>query len=649
MKYELGDPVKPELASAIKGWTNDTVMSESAALTTAVNEAIRSEAIAWFSSPYCKIWPKDRSKGLVTPNPNYLQHKIQAVINRCEELGLPIRILGLKPRQRGSTTFFSAVDYCRLRRKSANACVIGGQLSQTNEVMGMLKTYNQNDRFNWGNTGEIGAKEGRWSNGSQLKLETAGDRLAGIGGTLQVLHATETARWATYGVANAAEVLANIVKCVPVLPDTMIILESTAEGAVGDFYQRWLIAIDAEDFLSGEKTLQPGQYVRVFAPWFEFDDSAMRLTEEQKREIELTLDAEEEYMGERELIEVYGQRDEDGVLRLGESVVEYDVWEQLAWRRYAIREECKRDRNIFDRDYPKDWQTAFQRSGGLVFNQTGLAKIRRRQKLVTPQHGIIEDVVRGASFGQATARRHAFRPSEVGEAKVTIFEKPIPGARYILAVDTMTGETQVGGLDPDRHSAIVTRAGYWDSKGRWNKMATAARVVPCRWDIDVLADAVWRLSRYYGPNTGCKIAIEMNQDRGLTELLKLKGADLYVREQFNQREQRMTKALGYQTNDKTRKVLIERLATLIREWDSPGSGIDIWCPHALDQCQNFVRKTNGREEAAEGWHDDDVIALALAATLIEHATTFHPDVGGFVGIPPEFRVEGAARKGSAYS
>lgn len=563
---------------------------------------------------YAKIWPKDRLSGLKTPRANYLQNKIQDAVNHFNDLDLPIRIIGLKPRQKGSTTFFSAVDYTGLRRSPSHACVIGGQLSQTKEVIEMLKTYQANDRFNWGNTGEINSVEGRWSNGSRLKFETAGDRLAGVSGTYQYLHGTEVARWAKYGVANASEVLSNILKCVPPLPKTVIILESTAEGSAGDFYTRWLGAIDLDDFLSGKVVPQPGQYVRVFAPWFEFSDSAMRLTEEQKKYVKQTLDAEELFLGEKDLIEIYGRTDENGVLRLGTVVNDFDAYEQLAWRRWAIEQECKKSRLNFDQDYPRSWQTAFLSSGNLRFNQSGMANIRKRLAAVVPMYGIVEE----------QKRRVAFRQTEKGEAKVTIFEKPIRGCRYILAVDPMTGETQVGGIDPDRHGVFVMRAGYWDAKGQWRKMTTAARLVQNRYDIDVLADNVWKLARYYGNSVGCKIVIEMNQDKGITELLKLKNADLYQREIFNQREQRTTNALGYQTNEKTREVLIETLARVIREWDKPGDGIDILCPQALEQCENFVRKPNGRSEHAEGWHDDDVIAIALGAELIDHATTYTP-------------------------
>ena len=603
-----------------------------------INHTIRSSTGAWFET-YGRIFGKDRSIGVFKPTQNHLQRKIQAVIDKMEELGLPIRIMGLKPRQKGSTTYFSAAVYTWLRRRAASAIVIGGQFSQVKEAWEMLQTYQKNDKFNWGNQGEINSKTGSWSHGSKLIGETAKDVLAGIGGTHQVLHCFEVARWGEHGVSNTADVLVNITKSVPDHPATMIIMESTAEGATGEFYSRYVRAVDAEDFLEDRATVQPGQYVRLFSPWFEFSDSATRLSDEQKLHIQMTLDGEDEYKGEKELIEVYG-RDDNGTIRLGGSVQDFDAWEQLAWRRVAIAESCKRDVNLFERDFPKSWRTAFQKSGNMRFNQAGLAALRlKAERSPPPAHGVMEET---------KDRRFVFRKTEKGEATTIIFEKPIQGCRYILSADPMTGETQVGGADPDRHGVFVLRAGYWGADGRWNKMKVAARLIQNRWDIDVVTENAWGLARHYGNSSGCKIAIEMNQDRGMTELLKKKGADLYQREIFNQREQRKTKAYGYQTTEKTRENLIETLAKLIREHDKPGDGIDLSCLQAIEQCENFIRKPSGRSEHADGWHDDDVLGIALGAELIEHATTYVPPRHGY-GLPPDLREPRPQAIGGAFS
>jgi hypothetical protein len=606
-----------------------------------INTVIRRSTGAWFET-HGKIWARDRSKGIITPRLNYLQRKIQAVVDKCEDLEIPVRLLGLKPRARGSTTFFSALGYTLMRRTSTSAVFIGGQSDQTVGLWNMLKTYHANDTFDWKNSGDINEKGATFSNGSRAKKETAKDVQAGIGDTYSLLHATEAARWSQFGVANASDVMANILKAVPLLPHTYVFLESTAEIAGGDFYERWLKAVDADDFLSGKTELKQGEYIRIFAAWFEFEESSLpnRLNEEERDYIQTTLDAEDWYHGEKELVERYGIQGDDGVTRLGASVRNIDWVDQIAWRRYSIDKECKKDLSNFDRDFPHSWQDAFLKTGNTRFNMSGMAAMRKRLSMVTPKYGVLELPPK--------AQRPSFRQTTQAESIITIFEQPVSGAKYLLAVDPMTGITQTGGKEPDRHGAFVLRAGYWDSKGKWVRAGTAARINQCRFDIDVLEVHLWRLALFYGNSSGCMIAIEVNMDRGLIELLKIRGANLYQRELWNRRDFKMTQALGFQTNTQTREMIIETLAAAIREYDTPGRGVDIWCPLAIEQCENFVRKTNGRSEAADGWKDDDVLALSLGLELIEHATVFYPPRLGF-GLPPDLRETATGRGPTAYS
>lgn len=605
-----------------------------------INAVIRKHSASWWET-HGKIWAKDRTKGLITPKTNYLQKKIQATMDGMEDAEIPVRVVELKPRARGSTTFITGIGYTVMRRTSTSAVFIGGQSDQTVGLWNMMKTYKENDRFDWSNTGEVNEKGAQFSNGSRAKKETAKDVQAGIGDTYQFLQATEAARWSQYGIANAGDVMANILKAVPLLPKTYVFLESTAESASGDFYNRWLTAVDSEDFLSGKVKVRGGDYVRVFAAWFQFEESVLPtpLTEEEKQQIESTMDAEEWYSGEQMLLDTYGVVCDDGVKRLGDVIRNGDWREQLAWRRYAIEKECGRDRDVFDRDYPHSWQTAFQKSGNMRFNIAGIMGIRKRMGAVVPLHGIIE-------MPKTTP---AFRQTSQGEAVVTIYEKPINGCRYILSCDPMTGITQTGSKDPDRHGVFVIRKGYTDTKGRWRRPATVARIVQCRYDIDVLEVHIWRLSKYYGGSSGCMIAVEVNMDRGLIELLKLRGATLYRREIFNRTDYKTTEAYGYQTNQRTRENMIETLAAAIREYDTEGAGVDIWCQYALEQCENFVRKANGRSEAGDGWKDDDVISIAMALELIDQATPYHAPTPSAWFHPPDFRQQSAKATVNPYS
>lgn len=603
-----------------------------------IADATRDDSGVWFETNG-RIF--DKKRNLIRPTSNFLQRKIQEVVNKMRAMGLPIRIIALKPRQKGSTTKFAALDYTFLRSKPTAACVIGGQYSQTSSLWQMLQTYQKHDRFDWGNVGEINAKEGRWNHGSTLVQETANDSLAGIAATFQLIHATEVARWSEYGVSNAADVLSNLLKCAPLLPETVVILESTAEGQSGDFYNRFVQAVDGDAFLKGEVTPQPGQFIRIFAPWFEFADSTLpdRMMPAQKLKIEETLDKYDEFVGEKQLIANYSVTGPDNIVRLGTSVTVHDVWEQLAWRRWAISEECKRDKAIFDRDYPHSWEDAFQKSGELRFNLTGLKVLEKRTSLRAAEYGFLQENKAG---------KITFVPTDEREAQVIIFERPTTGRRYIESIDPMTGVSQTGGKDPDYHSVFILRAGYYNLQGRWTRPGTVARVIPCRYDLDVLELAAWKLARYYGGSYGCKIVVEVNKDRGLIELLKQRSADLYQREIFNQREQKMSEALGWDTNEKTRERVLENLATAIREWDRDGDGIDVFDPRAVDELNHFVRKPNGRSEASIGWHDDDVLSIAIGLMLIEHGSTLKNEPGQNI-IPPDLREIAESSVPSAFS
>lgn len=575
----------------------------------AARAAMRENTGAWWEV-HGRI--SDKAGNIVRPQLNFLQITIERLVAFCEAHNLPVRILVLKPRQKGSTTYSGANLYHRLRRRRTSACIIGGQYSQTANAWKIVDLYNRTDRYEWGNEGAVNQERGTWSHGSELVPETARDYDAGRSGTFQALLATEVARWSEEGAANAREVLAGILKCVPALPDTIVILETTAKGASGDFYERWGRAKTMEEFMANPT---PGDYVRVFAPWFEFEDSTFTLTPEQKDEIRTTLDAEEWYQGEQELIDTYGNN-EAGFPRLGNSVEKHDVWEQLAWRRWAIENECERDVEVFNQDYPDTPENAFLRSGRRRFNNAGLAWLSKRKGTRKVRHGVLDDLDDGA--------RAVWRDTSVAEATIHQWEAPLEGRRYLITADPMTGASQTVSADPDCHAVFVMRAGWWEHGRGWHPPAVVARIAPpCRWDIDILESQVWRLARYYGGTPqGCLIVPEINMDRGLVELLKLRGARIYERKQFNRREDRFTGALGWQTNSATRESMIEGLARAIREYGRDGEGLDLWCSHAIGELENFIVKPSGRSEAESGWHDDDVLALAIGLATIEGATPY---------------------------
>lgn len=84
---------------------------------------------------------------------------------------------------------------------------------------------------------------------SEYRVETAADRDAGRGLTIQHLHCSEVSRWP----GDAGATLAALRAAVP--PGGEIVLESTANGAAGCFYDEW------------QRAAETG-YTRHFFPWW---------------------------------------------------------------------------------------------------------------------------------------------------------------------------------------------------------------------------------------------------------------------------------------------------------------------------------------------------------------------------------------------
>ncbi len=344
-----------------------------------------------------------------------------------------------------------------------------------------------------------------------------------------------------------------------------------------------------------------GKYIRIFAAWFEFPDSRIKLTLAQS--IELRKSIEE---GNARTRDAYGDEAEQ-MVKFGLNL------EQMAWRRNAIENECEGDPRKFEEDYPSTEETAFITSGSQRFNIGGLKAIRQHAKGKRPEYGIFE--------WNRDRTSVAWRVTTEGEATAVMWERPTPGRSYLMPVDLMTGASQNGGKDPDTHAPIVLRTGFWESGRGWRRPAEACSIKhPCIWDIDVLEEQIYRMSRYYG---GCVIIPEMNMDRGLVELLKQRGdANIYRREKFNEREFKMTEFLGWITDKATRPRVIETLARAVREFDRDGEGVEVFSEAILDQLEKFVRKENGREEAAAGEHDDWVLSLAIGLENVDYATRY---------------------------
>lgn len=257
-----------------------------------------------------------------------------------------VRALILKGRQQGCSTYVGGRFYHQVtHRKGCQVFILTHEQAATDNLFAMANRYHEHcPELVRPSTGAANAKELAFPLlDSGYQVGTAGTKAVGRSKTIQLLHGSEVAFW-----PHAASHFASIVQAVPDLPDTEIILESTANGLGGEFHERWQ---QAEAGI--------GDYQAIFVPWF--------WQEEYSRSGDFVPDEEEaEYQAIHKLT--------DG---------------QMLWRRAKIAE--LKDPLLFRQEYPATAAEAFQTTGHDSFIKPD-AVLKARKTVCSP----IGPVVAGA-------------------------------------------------------------------------------------------------------------------------------------------------------------------------------------------------------------------------------------------------------------
>ncbi len=180
------------------------------------------------------------------------------------------------------------------------------------------------------------------------------------------------------------------------------------------------------------------------------------------------------------------------------------------------------------------------------------------------------------------------RFTESKDGFVRIYKAPEKGVPYVIGADT-AGD----GSDSFVAQVLDNRTG--------EQVATLRH----RTDEDLFAKQVYCLGMYY--NTAL-IGIETNYSTyPVMELERLRYPKQYVRETFDTYTHKVKTAFGFNTNTKTRPVIISELITAVRDDIRIVNDED-----TLEEMLTFVRDESYRPEAEEGAHDDCIISLAIA-------------------------------------
>jgi phage terminase large subunit len=126
-----------------------------------------------------------------------------------------------------------------------------------------------------------------------------------------------------------------------------------------------------------------------------------------------------------------------------------------------------------------------------------------------------------------------------------------------------------------------------------------------QFDADQYTRQMYCLGKYY---KDALIGIEANFDSfPIKELQRLGYPKQYVREAQDTYTHKTEKRFGFKTTSLTRPTIISRLIEIVREHCDTINDRD-----TLEELLTITRNENGRIEAPEGGHDDDMMGLAIA-------------------------------------
>ena len=187
---------------------------------------------------------------------NEAQRRLDEIIGRqYADIGM-VRLIVLKARKLGISTYVAARFYRKTSLwEGQNTYILTHEDPATQTLFGMAKRvhdYMPNDyrpHVSFNNANELAFSK----LDSGYRVGTA-KNVGGTGRsqTRQNLHGSEVAFW-----AQAEKHFKGVVQAVPGVPNSEIILESTANGIGGAFYDQWCMAE------KGKSLYRP-----VFLPWF---------------------------------------------------------------------------------------------------------------------------------------------------------------------------------------------------------------------------------------------------------------------------------------------------------------------------------------------------------------------------------------------
>ena len=515
---------------------------------------------------------KDKLSGRNVPFVlNRPQRRLLAVMEDQRRAGKPVRVILLKARQWGGSTLVQMyLAWMQLVRHRGWNSLICGHLHVTSKSIKrmynlLLRHYprellpdgNEPLRFTklegQPNVQQIAGRECLVLTGSSRSEDTA------RGYDIAMAHLSEVAFWQSSAMHSPDEVVRSVCGSVALEPETVIVLESTANGVGDYFHDEWLRA-----------QMGRSDKVPMFVPW---------------REIGIyTLDVDDPLALWQDLDEYERELWDDGC-----------TLEQINWYHHKRREY--REHEMMMAEYPTSDSEAFATSGHNPFP---------REHLDYPEEGctqrpvLVGDIQADGQSGEEAKRNIHLVKASNGLLKVWELPERHTAVKtcYMVVVD-------VGGRAESSDFSVVA---VWRLKTSDRKAAIVAQ-----WrghiDHDELAWKAMQLAKYYN---NAWLVVESNT---LTNEAARAGESDYILERVNRVYgwvyQRAPRKFGFHTNVKTKRKAVTALIAALRD----GTYIER-DQEAVNEMRCY-EEHNGRYGARPGKHDDILMTRAIGLYLMD--------------------------------
>lgn len=393
----------------------------------------------------------DKRKVIVPAIAKPWQLELDEILEGQRARGLPMRVIILKARKLGFSTWIALKFLQRCTQLPDQAAVV---VAQDTDTAGSIldigrRAYShlpsaielpigfsiKPDLIHVGESkngrkhmifGER-SKQFRYSGAtgdSIFEIDTAGSPSAGRGTTPNLLHLSEIAFWES---EQAREKMLAMLEALPYEQETICAMESTANG-LNHFYKRWVSAREgsADPDRSGEV------YAPLFVPWWRDGTCSIQFSTDEGRERFLASIGNTRELGE--IVE-----DEPMLQEL------YDVTpEQLLWRRMKIQEQPDKSVQTFNQENPHSDEVAFIGSGHTVYSGILIARaIKQTEAAAEPVGGTLRvpadawEERRTRSGTRLIPTSAVWAPREVkshDEHLLEVWEHPLKAANAPLTV-----------------------------------------------------------------------------------------------------------------------------------------------------------------------------------------------------------------------